>query len=130
MANRKRHKDTPLGRLLRRRRDELGLTQRELAERAECGITQGDISNYELGIIELPRYPVLVGLAKAVRCPLRDFFAQIEAPDLADAEIPDPAGAWRVDDPRRELADAVAALPEGQVRTLVRMARVLSLDSA
>lgn len=56
---------TDLGRLVFQRREELGLTQRELAEMV--GITHTYVYNIEKGKNEVPSRDVMAGLARALR---------------------------------------------------------------
>jgi len=55
-----------LGRAIRQRRIEIGLTQEELAERIGPGIRQSDISRLERDRIQLPRAQRLRALASAL----------------------------------------------------------------
>lgn len=58
---------SPLGRLIRRRRSELGLTQPELAQRAGAGLKQNDISRLESGKTQKVNDPArLTALAHAL----------------------------------------------------------------
>ena len=56
--------------LLKRRRTELGLTQREVAE--SVGVSEATISRWESGIIKDMRSNRLAALAKVLQLPLWD----------------------------------------------------------
>lgn len=65
---------TPLGHMIRARREALGLTQRQVAERigsTESGTTVGRI---ESGFIRQPGVETLSGLAEALGLPMADLF--------------------------------------------------------
>jgi transcriptional regulator with XRE-family HTH domain len=123
--SKRRIRNTPLGRFLKERRNELGLRQEDIAERA--GIRQGDVSNFELGVVTTPRYPILVSLARALECDEKTFFEAIELDRFRDGLLPAPDEVWRVDDPRAELIEAVEQLSSHHVRILVRLARVMAI---
>lgn len=61
---------TTLGQTIRLRRDELGLTQEELAERVGNGVRQAEISRLEHNYITLPRRTRLEKIASALDLPL------------------------------------------------------------
>ena len=69
-----------LGRAIRSRRDELGLTQEELAERAVAHgdetIRQSDVSRIERGKVRMPRLTRLDALAKALEIDLGDLLTR------------------------------------------------------
>lgn len=65
--------DDRLGSLVRKRRDELGLSLRQLGER--IGITDTTIMRIESGAIRSPRGDVLRALAEGLDLPLADLFA-------------------------------------------------------
>jgi transcriptional regulator with XRE-family HTH domain len=62
----KRAATRSLGQAVRRRRQELGLTQEELAERIGGNMRQSDISRLERGRIDLPRRQRLEAIATAL----------------------------------------------------------------
>jgi transcriptional regulator with XRE-family HTH domain len=59
-----------LGKFIRRRRMELGLTQEQLAERVGNGVRQAEISRLEHDRVVLPRRPRLEQLAEALDTPI------------------------------------------------------------
>jgi transcriptional regulator with XRE-family HTH domain len=59
------------GRQIRRRREALGISQRELAER--CDVTQQTISRIEIGAV-LPRDALKIELARQLDCSPRNLF--------------------------------------------------------
>jgi transcriptional regulator with XRE-family HTH domain len=62
----------PIGSFVRERRQDLGLTQEQLAERVGGSYGQSDISRIERGHIELPRIGTLVKLAESLEVPVGD----------------------------------------------------------
>lgn len=54
-----------IGTRIRERRDELGLSQRQVGEL--CGAAQTQVGEWERGAVE-PRFGTVVALAKALRC--------------------------------------------------------------
>lgn len=89
-------RDTPLGRLMRRRREELGLSARDVGDVA--GITHTYVLNLEAGKNDLPSREVMLGLARALG---------IDEADLA-------AAAYWVDSPPQDpvVPDDSASLEE------------------
>jgi len=91
-----------LGKFVQRRRQELGLTQEQLAERIGEGIRQADVSRLENDHIVLPRRERLERLAEALDVPLGELLVRsgwaeadraLEAqpvPALTVLEPPDP----------------------------------------
>ena len=59
-----------LAQLIRERRQDLSLTQEELAERLGPNVRQGEISRLESGLIALPRRLRMEQLARALQLPL------------------------------------------------------------
>lgn len=66
MARERRPEGVALGAVIRERRQELGLSQEEYAARVGDGITQGDVSHLERGLIGRPRTLRMVLLADAL----------------------------------------------------------------
>lgn len=64
-----------LGRAIRERREQLGLTQEELG--AECGLSQDSLDALERGERD-PDYARLVRIADALRTPLSEIVARAE----------------------------------------------------
>ena len=64
-----------LGETIRARRDELGLTQEQLAERLGYGVRQSEISRLEHNRIHLPRRERLEQIAEALGLPLGELLA-------------------------------------------------------
>ena len=65
-----------LGRTIRDRRQELGLTQEELADRIGAGVTQSEVSRLERGKIRLPRRERFERLAGALGLPPGELLAR------------------------------------------------------
>lgn len=61
---------TRLDRMIQRLREEKGMTQRELADKAE--VTPGYVAQLELGMQKNPSLDVLKRLAKALGVPVTD----------------------------------------------------------
>jgi transcriptional regulator with XRE-family HTH domain len=59
-----------IGNYIRERRQDLGLSQEQLAERVGGSYGQSDISRIERGHIELPRLATLVSLATSLEVPV------------------------------------------------------------
>lgn len=70
----KEHALSTLGEFVRERRQQLGLTQEELAARVGDGIRQAEISRLEHDRVSLPRRERLEALATALEIPLADLF--------------------------------------------------------
>ena len=64
--------ENPIGMFVRQRRQDLGLSQEQLAELVGGSYGQSDISRIERGHIELPRMDTLVRLASALKVPVGD----------------------------------------------------------
>jgi transcriptional regulator with XRE-family HTH domain len=64
-----------LGRVIRSRRLELGLTQEELAERIGNGVRQAEVSRLECDRVSLPRRQRLTRIAAALEIPLGELLA-------------------------------------------------------
>lgn len=62
--------DRTLGQVIRQRRNELGLTQEELAERIGEGVRQAEVSRLEHDYITLPRRSRLDQIARALDLPI------------------------------------------------------------
>jgi transcriptional regulator with XRE-family HTH domain len=65
-----------LGALIRQRRQDLGLTQEQLAERIGSGLVQAEISRLEGDRVRLPRRHRLDQLAAALDVPVGDLLAR------------------------------------------------------
>jgi transcriptional regulator with XRE-family HTH domain len=77
-----------LGLFIRHRRERLGLTQGQLADRAGNRTTQIHISRLETGRVRLPRWDRLIGLAAALKVNPGELLYQagvITAADLPDS---------------------------------------------
>jgi len=61
---------TAIGNYIRERRQDLGLSQEQLAERVGGSYCQSDVSRIERGLIELPRFSTLVRLAASLEVPV------------------------------------------------------------
>jgi transcriptional regulator with XRE-family HTH domain len=61
-----------IGNYVRERRQDLGLSQEQLAERVGGTYGQSDISRIERGHIELPRLATMVSLAASLEVPVGD----------------------------------------------------------
>ena len=64
--------DITLGDFIRARRQDLGLSQQQLAERVSMTYSQADISRLERGFTELPRLETLSKLSEALEVPVGD----------------------------------------------------------
>ena len=109
-----------LGEVIRRRRQELGWSQEELAERASVDgdeVRQSDVSRLEAGKVALPRRARLERIAAALGLPLGDLLARsgwagaVESFDADSAPAPPVArpDVLLVDD-EPAVADALADL--------------------
>jgi len=84
---------TELGTYIRERRQDLGLSQEQLAERVGGAYGQSDISRIERGHIELPRLATLVSLATALEVPVGNLLiASGWFNESHFATMPQPAG--------------------------------------
>jgi transcriptional regulator with XRE-family HTH domain len=123
-----------LGTFIRERRQDLGLTQEQLAERVGEGVRQSEISRLEAGGVMLPRRDRLVALAAALEVSvgdmllktgwiedghLRDFDGALTAP-LLDGRSTDEAMSSAIQD----LSAMLDALVTGRAR-LTEAARVM-----
>jgi transcriptional regulator with XRE-family HTH domain len=84
-----------LGAFIRHRREQLGLSQLELAERAGHGTKQEHVSRLERGRVTLPRWPRLLALADALEVTPGELLLQaglVTAADLTGA-AEEPAGS-------------------------------------
>jgi transcriptional regulator with XRE-family HTH domain len=88
---------TAIGNYIRERRQDLGLSQEQLAERVGGSYGQSDISRIERGHIELPRLATLVSLAAALEVPVGNLliasgwfneshFAELNPADAAEQD--------------------------------------------
>lgn len=114
-----------LGRLVRRRRADLGLTQEELAERVGGNMTQSDVSQIERGAVRRPGRDRLARLALALRVPLGDLVAASGWAELARAADAAPP-AFDPDDPlRAPVVEALAELDIDRLKSLADFANYL-----
>lgn len=117
-----------LGRFVKRRRIELGLTQEDLAERMGEGVRQADISRLENDRVTLPRRDRLERLAEALDVPLGVLLARsgwtgadegMAATLIAASSATADAGVSSEQVPEMiEILNQVKALV-GQVETLI-----------
>jgi transcriptional regulator with XRE-family HTH domain len=118
-----------LGTFIRDRRQELGLTQEQLAERIGATVRQAEVSRLESNRIALPRRERLVAIAAALEVSLGELLVRtgwMEAAEGADldaleaaavleepeaiATVPDPDAAAELGSVRAALDAAVAML--------------------
>lgn len=106
-------RDTPLGRLMRRRRDELGLSARDVGDVA--GITHTYVLNLEAGKNDLPSREVLTGLARALGVDEADLAAAAYwvASPLDDPSEPD--GSVSLEE-MVEVLERIRKLPSGETQ--------------
>lgn len=81
-----------MGSAIRTRREELGLTQEELAARIGGGIRQSEISRLERGRVTLPRRARLEAIAAALNLPVGELLARSGWAGAGDAFGPVAAG--------------------------------------
>lgn len=109
--------DVQVGRNVRKRRIELGLSQTELAE--ACGITFQQVQKYENGAnrvsaSRLWQFAAVLGLEVAA------FFDGLGKP-TARAKLPLPdAAARKIDDETAKIARRVAAIKDPKLRQRIR----------
>jgi transcriptional regulator with XRE-family HTH domain len=112
-----------LGVAIRIRREELGLTQEELAERIGEGVRQTDIARLERDQIQLPRPDRFGAIARSLELSARDLLIRAgwDAGELDDLDFPDDSANGEARDhdgaavtiPRHaELANALRRLRE------------------
>jgi transcriptional regulator with XRE-family HTH domain len=90
-----------LGKAIRARRIELGMTQEDLANRVEGGMRQAQVSRLEIGMVTLPRHDRLECIARALGLPVGEllenagwtgandaFAAQVTSPGASQQEYP------------------------------------------
>jgi transcriptional regulator with XRE-family HTH domain len=129
---------TSLGRLIRQRRIELGLTQEELAERVGDGVRQAEISRLERDRVTLPRRGRLEQIAQALDVPMGELLArsgwvgaqeqEAFAPDAVEppAESPVPAASGGVDTEMHEFRQASRREEMPQLADAIARARALT----
>jgi transcriptional regulator with XRE-family HTH domain len=100
-----------LGRRLRERRRELGLTLAELA--AAAGISVGHSSSIEKGTT-MPSLPVLARLAHALDLTLADVLRASPSPRISHGCIDDAPGTSRLVAPGSRIEVAYSRLPAGE----------------
>jgi transcriptional regulator with XRE-family HTH domain len=84
-----------LGEMIRARREELGPTQEQVAERLGEGVRQSEISRLEHDHISLPRRPRLEQLARALELPMGELL--LRSGWAGAEELPGPELQDRVD---------------------------------
>jgi transcriptional regulator with XRE-family HTH domain len=87
-----------LGTFIRERRQDLGLTQEQLAERIGDTVCQAEVSRLENNRISLPRRERLTAIAVALEVSLGDLLVKTgwmeEGDDLAEAILMPPRAGW------------------------------------
>jgi transcriptional regulator with XRE-family HTH domain len=119
-----------LGDLIRERRQELGLTQEELAERMGGSASQAEISRLERGSVSLPRRARLDALAAALEISTGVLLMQS---GWLSQEEGDDADATSEGSPQSDTADLMTTLAEMEhIRTILLTAveRVSFLEKA
>jgi len=114
-----------LGRLVRERRREQGLSQEHVVELTNGLITQNWLSKLETGEYLTAPVGKLQALSVALNIPRADLDAAQKLPvRLANQEL---AKGWAVsENPIHELVATVQGLEKQDLRTLVRLARVMA----
>jgi transcriptional regulator with XRE-family HTH domain len=127
-----------LGRLIRQRRIELGLTQEELAERVGDGVRQAEISRLERDRVTLPRRGRLEQIAQALDVPMGELLARsgwVGAQDQEEfapgavkprAELPAPAASGGVETAMHQLRQASRREEMPQLTDAMARARALT----
>lgn len=116
--------DIALGLRIRRRRNELGVSQTALAE--AIGLTFQQVQKYESGFNRIS-FSRLVGIAHALQCRVTDLIG-----DLDDAGMPNPL--FRLDTTHLrvrgapELLAAYAAIPAALKRLILKMVIEIAKD--
>ena len=127
-----------LGDFIRERRQDLGLTQEELAERLGGNVRQSDVSRLESNRVAMPRRERLLQIAQALEVSLGELlvssgwlsFDESQRLDIPTGDVPDD---WvldlqriraKVEELRRALETASQMLEEAD-RSLAALARVV-----
>ena len=118
-----------LGDVIRARRQQLGLTQEELAERIGEGVRQSDVSRLERGRVALPRRDRLQRIVTALNLPVGELLARsgwTEAASEEDRAVP----AGSVASPRVATTAAAAGSPHHpRLAAVLRRSRELQEQS-
>lgn len=111
-----------LGRRVGRRREELGLDQETLAERA--GVSRPYVSELERGRVPSPKLGDLEGVAGALNCSVGDLLARPSgvATELRSA-LADLFGPDRADEAEAALRE-IARKPERDQKLILRLIRL------
>lgn len=110
-----------LGRVVRRLREERGLSQEALADCVGDNMTQGDISRLELGRVKLPNERRVVGLARCLDTTPGALLAEAKYPGLRERR-PEPT-AEVLSGEQGELIALIPTLPPDLVASLLTMIR-------
>jgi transcriptional regulator with XRE-family HTH domain len=114
-----------LGTFIRERRQDLGLTQEELAERVGDGVRQAEISRLENNRISMPRRTRLVALARALEVSLGDllirsgWITEDQRADIPEDGSQDSLDARSATDGSRDDQIDIALAHLGEARALV-----------
>ena len=105
-----------LGTFIRERRQDLGLTQDELADRIGGSVRQAEISRLEGGAVALPRRKRLEALAAALEVSLGELLVRSgwmqEGDQLATAIAASPRNGWTPDEVEALSSENMLALLE------------------
>jgi transcriptional regulator with XRE-family HTH domain len=105
-----------LGNFIRERRQELGLTQEQLAQRIGDTVRQAEVSRLENNRISLPRRERLAAIAAALEVSLGELLIRTgwmdEGDDLAEAILMPPRAGWAVVDLEELESASMIALVE------------------
>lgn len=104
-----------LGKRIRNRRLELGMTQAELAKKT--GVSEATINRYESGDIKNPRQPILLKLIQALKVEPNYLMGWSDAP-------PTPT----VDPQRRYLLDKVNSATPEQLDKIAQIMRLIEIE--
>lgn len=120
---------TPLGDYIRARRDDLGLTQTDLADRAL--LQRAHLSEIERGKIALPNAVIRRNLAGALGVSHLDLL--VAAGEITQEELGTVAGIVErnPDDPREQLIQAIrqTPMPDHYAVGLIRMLETWQVDA-
>jgi transcriptional regulator with XRE-family HTH domain len=75
-----------LGAFIRDRRDGLGMTQEDFADRVDDGMTPGDVSQLERGKVGLPKPRRMIALANALQMHVCDLYVAAGFPEFGERE--------------------------------------------
>ncbi len=119
--------DDPFAQLIREWREQSGQTQTQMAR--SLGIEQSEISLWERGWVQAPRYGRMQAVATLIQIPLDELLARTRwtGPYREKSDQRELAGLRAVsNDPIVDLIEETKHLSSDQLVTLVRIARVLS----